>query len=278
MPTEEEKAAAALAAQEAAAAAAAEEARLAKEVADALKASEDAATAKATADAEAAAAAKKADTNATAEEKLAAALEANRLLAERFAGVDPDKAKADAAAVAAAQKAAAAAEKAKATAEGNFEKLRELQVAENQAIIDAANAARDTALAEAAEAKKALNSARVETAFANAAFIADETVLSGPKAHKVFGDHVEIEDGKVVVYNAPRGAAKRTLIMDSKGNPLPFNDAIKTVIEADPDTDTIVKTKLKPGSGSKTLVDGKIVEGKSRAERMAEGIKKMRGQ
>lgn len=264
--TEEERLAAEKAAQEAAD----------KEAADKKAADEAAAAEQAEKDRAAAVA-------AAGNEEAAAALEAAnarvaelQAIADSFAGLDPEKAKAAIAAVAEADEKAAQAEKDKAKAEGNFEKLRELQQAESQAAIDAANDRADKAEKAAAEALAKLSGQTISTAFAQSKFIADETILSGAKAQRLFADHVEIEDGELVVYDAPAGAAKRAKVMDSKGKALPFNDAIAKVINADPDKDELLKAKVKPGASSKT-VDGKTEQpGLDRQAKLAAGLAALR--
>lgn len=262
-----------------------EEEKAAAEAA-AKAAAEKAAADKAKAEAEAAA---RAEADKTAADKTAAekaeADKVSALLAEvqalkeqtaKFEGLDPEAARDALAKIKEVEKQAAEAEKAKALAEGNFEKLRELQQAETDAKVAAAEEAKAAALAEAEKARKELASAKVETAFANSKFLQDETILSGPKAQRLFGDHVEIEDGKVVVYDKPAGTDGRARIMDTKGNALAFNDAIKTLIEADPDRDALVRTKTIPGAGSKTT-EGKPANEKTRHERLREGVKNLRG-
>jgi hypothetical protein len=268
--TEEEKAAAEAAAKQAAEAEAALKAKLEQETADKKVADDEAAR-------------KSVDTSA-AEQVRAAELEALRKQLEelqaqtaRFQGLDPDKAREAIKVAEEADKARVAAEKEKAKAEGNFEKLRELQQAEAEALVNSAKEEAERAKAEAEAARQELARAKVETAFANSKFLQEETILSGPKAQRLFADHVEIEDGKVVVYDAPAGSNRRAQIMDAKGNPLSFNDAIKKVIENDPDKDTLLRTKTKPGAGSSTT-DGKSPDKSvSRHDRLKQGIAKLRG-
>jgi len=263
---EEEKAAAEAAAQAAAEKAAADKAKADQEAAD-CAAADDAS--KKDADDAAAKAAEVAD--------LQAQLAAAKAEAAKFNGLDPEAARAAIAAAKEAAEKAAELEEAKAKAEGNFEKLRELQQAETEAAVKAAEEAKAAALAEAQAAREELVKAKIETAFANSKFLQEETILSGPKAQRLFSDHVEVEDGKVVVYDKPAGTAGRAKVMDTKGNALPFNDAIKKVIEADADKDAFLKTKTTPGAGSKTT-DGKPSPGdKSRHERLKEGLAKLRG-
>lgn len=242
-----------------------------------------AAAAEAEAAAAAAAAAKTTEQQAqvpTAEEiaQLRADLDAARAEAAKFAGIDPAKAKGDAKKVADAEAAARAAEAAQAQAEGNFERLRELQAEDAAASIAAALAERDEARATAAAASQDAAAARRQAAFATSQFFAKETIFAPQKAERLYGDHVEIENGNAVVYDAPRGAAKRAIVMDARGKPLGFDDAMKKVIEADPDKDTFLRSKIQPGGGSKT-VDGKVENaGGDRLTRISAGLKALRNQ
>lgn len=252
------------------------------------KAAAEAAAQKATEEAAAAEAARKAaaektggedaGADAAAElEKVKAELATARAEAAKFDGIDPVKAKADAAAVAAAEKAKLEAEKAKAEAEGNFEKLKELQDAETASRLEAANAATEQAKADAEAARKEARNARLSAAFATSKFLDAETILTPGKAEAIYGAHVEIENGVPIVFDAPSTAAKRAKIMDAKGNPLPFDQAMKKVIEADPDKDALLKSKIAPGGGSKT-VDAPSSEKRAgdRLSRLAAGIKQLR--
>lgn len=270
--TEEEKAAAEAAAKEAAEKAAADKAKAEQEAAD--KAAADKAAADAAAEAAAAAAADEGNEALTAAQAEIARLQA---IADQFAGLDPEAARKAIADAEVAQKAAAEAEKEKLKAEGNFEKLRELQAAEAEAAIKVAQDAQAAAEAAAKEAREELVKAKVETAFANSTYLQTETILPAPHAQRLYGDHVEVENGVVVVYDKPAGADKRAKIMDSKGNALPFNDAIAKLIEVDPAKDSLLKTKTFPGAGS-TTTDGKPGTGeKSRHERIRDGLKALRG-
>lgn len=263
--TEEEKAAAEAAAKAEAEAAAAKEAEQKEKEAEAAKA------AGTTTD------------DAPKDDPAAAALAAKdaeiarlQQIADKFAGIDPEKAKADAAAVAAAEAAKVQAEKDKAQAEGNFEKLREIQNAESAAAIAAAKAEAEAAQKERDEARAQLNNTKIEAAFANSKFLQDETILTGPKAQRLYADHVEVEDGKVVVYDKPKGEAKRARVMDGKGNALSFNDAIAKIVNADPDKDTLLKTKTKPGAASGTTEGKSKAPEQSRHARLAAGLKALR--
>ena len=72
------------------------------------------------------------------------------------------------------------------------------------------------------------------------------------KARVLYGTHFEFKDGAIVAYDKPAGSAERNILVDAKGDPLSFEAAIKKIVEADPDKDQLLKSKIKPGAGSKT--------------------------
>jgi myosin heavy subunit len=200
-----------------------------------------------------------------------------------FDGVDPEVAKANAKKVEEAEKAAAEAkkaakdaEKARAQAENDVTKLREIQAEEHKAELDRVKAEKEARDSEVTTLQEQLNNIRVENAFANSKFITEQTILTGGKAQRLFGDYVDVVDGQAVVYDAPRGDEKRAKVMDSKGNALPFNDAIAKVINADPDKDSLLKSKTKPGTGSKTEDGRPTAPGQSRHEKLAGAIGALR--
>jgi hypothetical protein len=211
-------------------------------------------------------------------EALRAELAAAREATAKFDGIDPEVARENARKIEEAAAAAREAEEAKARAEGNFERLRELQNEEFEARLAALTEERDAARAEVVDLRTTAQKATVSKTFASSEFFSKETILSVSKAERLYGDFVEIEDGEVVVYDAPRGTAKRAKVMDARGNPLAFDVAIKKVVDAEPDKDTILKSKVNPGGGSKT-VDGKQTPPQSndRLAKLASGLAALRG-
>jgi hypothetical protein len=252
----------------------------------AAAAAETAAAEAAAAEAAAAAAANKTQTAEETAAALAAAneeLEAARARLAEFEGIDAAAARENAKKVADAEKAAkeasAAAKKAekeRAAAENDVAKLREIQNEEHAAEVARIRAEKESSDKAVTDLQTQLNNIRLENAFNASKFIGEETILTGGKAQRLFSDYVDVVDGQVVVYDAPRGDAKRAKVMDNKGNALPFNDAIAKVINADPDKDSLLKSKTKPGAGSKTT-DGKPTEqGKTRHEKLTSGLAALR--
>ena len=91
----------------------------------------------------------------------------------------------------------------------------------------------------------------VGNSFASSQFIKEEMTMPVNKARALYAAHFEFVDGKVVAYDKDSGA-DRSVLVDAKGDPLSFEQAIKKIIETDPDRDSLLKSKMKPGSGSNT--------------------------
>jgi hypothetical protein len=93
--------------------------------------------------------------------------------------------------------------------------------------------------------------------FSQSNFIAEELTLTPSKARVIYGEFFDLEDGTVVGYDKPRGAQGRTAIVDQFGTPVGFNDAMRKIVEADPEKDHLMKSKMKPGAGSESKQTGK---------------------
>lgn len=88
--------------------------------------------------------------------------------------------------------------------------------------------------------------------FANSTFIKENLVLTPTKARVLFGKHFEMKDGELVAYDKPAGAANRTPLVDAAGAPLPFDEALKRLVDQDPEKDTLLRAKGAPGAGSRS--------------------------
>lgn len=162
----------------------------------------------------------------------------------RFDGIDPDQ-------VRALLDEKKAAEQKKLEEKGQWDELKK-QMNEAHA---AELSKKDQAVADLQSKLDAANAQiqelTVGNAFSGSKFIADELVLTPAKARVVYGDHFDVEDGQVVAYDKPKGASNRTMLVDGKGDPLGFEDAIKKIVEADPDRDNLIRSSMKKGAGSK---------------------------
>lgn len=133
---------------------------------------------------------------------------------------------------------------------GEFERVKKLmadQAAEEKKALEDALKERDVVMATKDSMIDALT---VGADFAGSKFISEELTLTPAKARVIYGSHFEVVDGKTVAYDKPKGQANRTMLVDSAGEPLKFDDAFKKIVNADPDKDTMLKSKMKPGGHS----------------------------
>jgi hypothetical protein len=146
------------------------------------------------------------------------------------------------------QTAALAAEEAK----GNFDRVKEMMVeahnSEKKALTDQIAALTTTLAAK----DGAIGELTVGRSFSESKFILDELVLPPAKARALYGSHFAIEDGKVIAYDKPAGQADRTALVGADGKNLSFEDAMKKLINSDPERDSLIKVNTKPGAGSNT--------------------------
>lgn len=97
---------------------------------------------------------------------------------------------------------------------------------------------------------KDVNELTIGTAFGQSDFIQKELVLPPSKARVLYADHFDLEAGKVVGYDKPRGSADRTALVDASGTPISFDAALRKIVEADPERDHLLKSRVRSGAGS----------------------------
>lgn len=144
----------------------------------------------------------------------------------------------------------AAAETAALEASGEWARLKERMSAEHtsgtQALKDQVTALQT----QLNSSQRSIDDLSVGTHFSQSGFIADELVLTPSKARVVYGSHFDLVEGKVVGFDKPRGDANRTALVDQHGNSVDFDAALRKIVDADPDKDHMLKSKVKPGAGS----------------------------
>jgi len=111
----------------------------------------------------------------------------------------------------------------------------------------------------------------IGTQFSQSKFIAEELTLTPGKARVIYGEYFDVEDGKVVGYDKPRGTANRTAIVDQYGNAVDFESALRKIVEADPEKDHLLKSKMKPGAGS----DSRKPAGSAKPDAPTDGVSKI---
>lgn len=233
-----------------------DEAAASKAVEDAQKAADDAAAAAAKSDDPKlqVAAAEKAELLREVmdkKEKLKAATkeasDAKKAL-EAYEGIDPAKVKE-------LVRKEAEAERVAAEAKGDFERVKAMMVAEHEKAMKAIN---DELAAERegrAADRSLIDELTIGNAFGNSEFIRDSMLISVAKTRKLYGDHFERQDGKIVAYDKPAGDKNRTLLVDAKGDPLPFEAALARIVDADPEKKGMLRSRAKPGAASATDID-----------------------
>lgn len=163
-------------------------------------------------------------------------------------------------------------------AKGDYERLKQRMAEEHQATVTDLNA-KIAALSEALGKKDGvIGDLTVGTQFNSSQYINGELVLTPAKARALYGAHFEIEDGKVVGYDKPRGAAGRTALVDAYGVPIHFDAAMAKIIEADPEKDSLIRSKAKVGAGSSTkpatkVPDANTSQGAPAVNRISAGLK-----
>ena len=210
--------------------------------------------------------------------ELAAELEGAKKRLSDFDGVDPAKArKLLADEEEAARKAA--------EARGEYDRLLAQMGERHQAEQAALNGRLSEAQTTVTALQKEIAELTVGSAFSGSAFVNSDLTLTATKARVIYGSHFEYKDGKVVGYDKPAGASDRTLLVSSTGDALSFDEALRVLVEKDPDRDRLLRGKAKAGAGSATATKGakaatelaeKSAESKlTGAAKIAAGLKKL---
>lgn len=116
--------------------------------------------------------------------------------------------------------------------------------------------------------------------FDSSKFITDDMTLTATKARIIYGDHFDVEDGKIVAYDKPKGDSKRTQLVDGSGKSLSFDASLRSIVSSDPESDSILRSKMKAGaaSGSKQTEKGpKPITVRSGLDRITDGLQKRAG-
>lgn len=144
------------------------------------------------------------------------------------------------------------AETAKLEAKGEWDRLKQRMADEHNKKVKELQAAQEGVAAQLNAALTQINELTIGSAFSNSGFIKESLLYTPAKTRVLFGQHFDLVDGKVVGFDKPRGAADRTPLVDSTGNPVGFDEALRKIVEADEDRDSMLRAKTKPGAGSDT--------------------------
>lgn len=137
--------------------------------------------------------------------------------------------------------------------EGVLSQVRTQSAAELQAALQE----RDQLKAQLGAFQAQIEDLTVGAAFGNSAFIREELVqaMNPERSRRLYGDHFDIVEGKVVGYDKPRGQEGRAPLVDKDGQPVSFDEAFKRVLSSQSDYETLIRSSVKPGAGSGTRDD-----------------------
>lgn len=128
---------------------------------------------------------------------------------------------------------------------------------QSSAELQAANQEREQLMAQLSAYQAQIEDLTVGAAFGNSAFIREELVqaMNPERSRRLYGDHFDIVEGKVVGYDKPRGQDGRVPLVDKDGQPVSFDEAFKRVLSSQSDYETLIRSSAKPGAGSGTRDD-----------------------
>lgn len=137
-------------------------------------------------------------------------------------------------------------------AKGNWDKLKAQMAEAHKAQMAEVQTKAQQLEQDSAKKDAIISELTVGQAFANSPFIKNELVITANITRSAYGTYFGYEDGKVVGYDKPAGREGRTVLVDAVGEPLNFEEALKKIIDADPEKDSILRSKMKGGAGSKS--------------------------
>lgn len=148
------------------------------------------------------------------------------------------------------------AERASAEAKGDFERVKQMMAEAHKREKEELEATNGTLKGQLSEAQKTIEELTVGNAFGMSTFIKDSLILSPAKTRQLYGAHFEVEKGRVVAFDKPRDAANRTMLVNSAGEPLPFEEALSRIVDGDPDKKSVLRSKARSGAGSASTQNG----------------------
>jgi hypothetical protein len=167
---------------------------------------------------------------------------------ERFAGIDPD-------AVRTLLETQKQKEQEELEKRGEFERVKQSIIEQNKAEKAALQKQIDELKSGSSSTIDSLQRQLVELtvgrSFGDSSFVRDQLTLTPAKARVVYGAHFEVQDGAIVGFDKPVGAKDRTMLVDATGNPLKFDAALERLVQADPDRDQLIRSKMRNGANSK---------------------------
>ena len=164
--------------------------------------------------------------------------------------------------------------------EGDFDRLTKQMAERHLAEKTQLEQNAETAVLSNSVLQKQIADLTVGNAFSTSKFVGEDLTLTPSKARVIYGSHFEFSEGKIVGYDKPVGASDRTILVNSSGTSLSFEDALRKIIEADPDKDHLIRSKVKSGTNSTTTKGGKQVDDQRKSqlsgvEKIAAGLQSL---
>lgn len=198
----------------------------------------------------------------------------------QYGGVDPERVKALLDAETKAEQEKRTREQEEMERRGEFDAVKKQMVEAHQAELTTERERAQALEGELAKLRGTILEMTVGTAFASSVFLRENALMTPSKARVVYGSHFEVgEDGQVVGYDKPAGAKDRAVLVDGQGNALSFEKAIERILRADPEADALLRSKARPGAGSKTEPKPTLRDpqgGKSTMDKLAAGLNKLK--
>jgi hypothetical protein len=146
---------------------------------------------------------------------------------------------------------------------GEYDRIVQQMRTENTKLVDQKTAELTQTQTALQAATQQIEGLTVGAEFRKSEFITKNSALPPTIAQKEFGAFFEFQDGVLVPYDKPRGAAERTVMVDANGTPKSFEQAIAELHMSHPDSKSLIRTTMKPGAGSKSKADLSVSENKS---------------
>lgn len=137
-------------------------------------------------------------------------------------------------------------------AKGEWDRLKNRMAEEHTKVVKTLETSTADVLAKLSAANAEIDNLTIGSAFSGSEYIKVDLLYTPTKMRALYGAHFDRVDGKIVGFDKPRGESNRTQIVDASGNAIPFEDALKKIVAADPDRDHMLRSKTKAGSGSGT--------------------------
>ena len=135
---------------------------------------------------------------------------------------------------------------------GEWERLKAQMVEQHTKEKDELFARIEESQGEMSKLSSTIAELTVGSAFSQSQFIQNNLTLTPSKARIIYGSYFAYEDGKVVAYDKPVGSENRTPLVNASGDPLGFDEALKKIIDLDPEKEQIIRSRQRSGAGSNT--------------------------